>query len=167
MKKNSGSVIGIGLIVIGLFSVLVNVNIIDIEFWELWPFFILALGLVFEIGYFTGNKKDVGLLVPAGILMTISCIFIVNVIFGWYMMSYLWPLFIMAPGIGIFQMYVFSKNRDAGLLIPSGLSLAIGGYFLISNFFNFVDFPLFISIVLIVIGLLLVFKKSVKLPEVE
>ena len=146
MKKNSASVVGLGLIVIGLLSILVNFNVIDIEFWEFWPFFLLILGVIFEIGFFTGKKKDVGLLVPAGILITISVAFIISVIFGWYMMDYLWPLFIMAPGIGLLQLYLFSEKRDGALLIPAGISLLIGGYFLIGNFFDFVDFPLFISV---------------------
>lgn len=160
MKKNSASVVGLGLIIIGILSILVNFNVIDIEFWEFWPFFLLILGVIFEIGFFTGKRKDVGLLVPAGILITVSISFIVCVIFGWYMMDYLWPLFIMAPGIGLLQLYLFSENRDGALLIPTGISLTIGGYFLLGNFFDFVDFPLFISVVVILVGILLMFKKN-------
>lgn len=160
MNKNGAGVIGFGLIIIGILSILVNFNVIDIEFWEFWPFFILVIGLVFEIGYFSSSKKEPGLLVPAGILITISGIFITNIVFGWYMMEYLWPLFIMAPGIGLLQLFLFSKKKEIALLIPIGISLLLGTYFLLGIFFYFIDFLLFISVVVILVGLLLVFRKG-------
>lgn len=159
--KSGSRILGIGLILIGLLSILVSFNVIDIEFWEVWPFILLVLGLMFEIGFFTGSKKDPGLLVPGGILITISMIFIINIVFGWYMMSYIWPMFILAPGLGLLQLYLFSpKSNRAGILIPTTILLLLGTYFLLGNFYYFVNFSLFISIVIIIVGLMLIFKRN-------
>ncbi|MBC7960803.1 MAG: hypothetical protein H7X94_13170 [Vallitaleaceae bacterium] len=160
MNKNGTGIVGLGLIAIGILGLLINFNVIDLHFWDFWPFIILVVGLSLEVSYFTSAKKDTGVLVPAGILITISGIFIANVFTDWNAMEYLWPLFIMAPGVGLLQMYLFSKKKDHGVLVPIGVSLLLGGYFLIGNFFSYVDFRLFISIAIILIGLFLIFNKG-------
>ncbi len=159
MDKRGRIFFGIVLVLIGLFSLLGNFGIINIHLWELWPFIILALGLVFEFSYFLGVKKEEGLLVPGGIFITIGINFIICIILGWDMMAITWPLFIMAPGIGLFQLYLFGAKRT-GVLIPSLILLSIGGLFLLRNISSFRNFGIGFAVILIIIGALLIFGKN-------
>ena len=64
---------------------------------NLWPLFIIAPGAGFVAMYFGGNK-DQGLLVPAGVLITVGILFL-------FISSGLrdfWPVFLIFAGILIF-----------------------------------------------------------------
>ena len=118
--------------------------------------FLLIPGIVFELSYFI-YRKDAGLLVPGGILITYGLLFLVNVISGWHLMEYLWPIFPLGVAIGLFQLYLFG-GREKGLLIPVGILGAVSLFFLINNLL-FVDFRLLAGILLVVIGIWIIFKK--------
>jgi hypothetical protein len=161
MKDSGAKVIGIGLICMGTLSMLINYNVIEVEFWGFWPFIILVIGLSFEIGFFMSKGNRPGLLVPGGILLTIGGLFVVCAIYGWHNMNYLWPLFIMAPGIGLLQLYVFGE-RESGALVPAIILLIIGGYFLVDNVWHFSNFIVVFSALLIVLGVVLIIPKKNK-----
>jgi len=86
-------------------------------FEHFWPsMFVLPLGLFFHWLYFgfTG-RKGVGLLVPGGILFTVGIVCQIAMLFdNWH---YMWPGFIAAPAIGLFELYWFG-SRNKWLLIP-------------------------------------------------
>ncbi len=44
-------------------------------------------------------------------------------------MRTLWPFFILAPGLGFVLMYLLGP-KEQGLLIPGGILLAVGAFFL-------------------------------------
>lgn len=148
---------GIILILFGIIFLLSNFGILDISFQKLWPLFILVPGVVFELAFFT-NRKEPGLLVPAGILITTGIVFIITVTFGWNLMDYLWPFFPFGVALGLFQLYLFG-DREAALLIPVGI---IGGFSLIALSFtlNFWSMDLILSGILILSGLLIIFKRK-------
>ena len=78
-------------------------------------------------------------------------------------MELLWPIFILAPAIGLFQFYLFG-SRNKGLLIPVGILTGIGLFSLIITMLN-IDFFIYIfSIILIAIGVYFIFK-GIKRPE--
>lgn len=155
--KTSNTLTGIIIIIIGALLLLMNFDLIDLNFDYLWPLFILLPGLIFEISYF-GNRKDPGLLVPGGILTTIGLLFYVNVFYGWHLMPYLWPVFPLAVAIGLLQLYIFGP-RDTGVLIASSI---VGGFSIVSlsfTLFNF-SFDLALPILLILIGIMVIFKNK-------
>ncbi len=117
---------GIILIVLGIIFFLPNVT--DLRGRELWPTFVLALGVVFYI-LFLADRARYGLLMPATILTVTGLMFFYCVFEGWYMMRDIWPLFIVAPGLGFLLMYFFGK-KEQGLLIPGGILIAVGLFFL-------------------------------------
>jgi len=100
-------------------------------FENAWVIVFWVIGLAFEIGGLSGPHKR-GLLVPAGIFLTLGFIFSFCGVFGYRWMDTLWPLFIFAPAVGLFQMYLFG-GRNGGLLVPVGVLSAIGGFFLFIN----------------------------------
>ena len=154
--KKINYLFGLFLLFIGVLLILANFGVIEIAWDNLWPLFLLIPGIVFELSYFI-YRKDAGLLVPGGILITYGLLFLVNVIFGWHLMEDLWPIFPLGVAIGLFQLFLFG-GREKGLLIPVGILGAISLFFLINNLL-FVDFRLLVGILLVVIGIWIIFKK--------
>ena len=155
--KKINYVFGFLLLCIGVLLILSNFGIIEIVWEDLWPLFLLIPGILFELSYFI-YRKDAGLLVPGGILITYGLLFLVNIIYGWSLMEYLWPIFPLGVAIGLFQLYLFG-GREKGLLIPVGILGAISLFFLINNLL-FIDFWLLAGIALVVIGIWIIFKKA-------
>ena len=155
--KKINYIFGLLLLCIGVLLILSNFGVIEIVWEDLWPLFLLIPGILFELSYFI-YRKDAGLLVPGGILITYGLLFLVNVIYGWRLMEYLWPIFPLGVAIGLFQLYLFG-GREKGLLIPVGILGAISLFFLINNLL-FVDFRILAGIVLVIIGIWIIFKKA-------
>jgi len=135
---------GILLIVLGIVFLLPNFT--DLRARELWPVFILAPGVAFFFMY-SRERSNYGLLMPAAILTVISVMFF-SMTLGWASMQTIWPLFIMAPGIGFLLMYLLGK-REKGLLIPAGILNALGLIFLL----GVSDYDYLWPVILIVVGL--------------
>lgn len=155
--KKINYLFGLFLLCIGVLLILANFRVIEIVWDNLWPLFLLIPGILFELSYFI-YRKDAGLLVPGGILITYGLLFSVNVIYGWHLMENLWPIFPLGVAIGLFQLFLFG-GREKGLLIPVGILGAISLFFLINNIL-FVDFRLLAGILLVVIGIWVIFKKN-------
>ena len=141
---------GIILIVLGIIFFLPTVT--DLRGRELWPTFVLALGVVFYV-LFLADRVRYGLLMPATILTVTGLMFFYCVFEGWYMMRAIWPLFIVAPGLGFLLMYFFGK-KEQGLLIPGGILIAVGLFFLGGT----TEYEYLWPIVLIAVGIALLFN---------
>lgn len=86
-------------------------------FGYFWPsLFVIPLGLFFHWMYFQlVGRKGSGLLIPGGILLTVGMVCQAAMLTdGW---SYLWPGFILAVAIGLFEFY-WLGSRNKWLLIP-------------------------------------------------
>jgi len=151
---------GLLFLVLGVIALLAAINAIELSWDYFWPLFLLIPGLSFEYGFFSRKSKHSGnsaILIPGGILITISILFYINIFFGWHLMELLWPIFVLAPAIGLFQFYLFG-SRNKGLLIPVGILTGIGLFSLIITMLN-IDFFIYIfSIILIAIGVYFIFK---------
>jgi hypothetical protein len=155
--KKINYIFGFLLLCIGVILILSNFGVIEIVWDNLWPLFLLIPGIVFELSYFI-YRKDAGLLVPGGILITYGLLFLVNVNYGWHLMDNLWPIFPLGVAIGLFQLFLFG-GREKGLLIPVGILGAVSLFFLINNLL-FVDFRLIAGIILVLIGIWIIFNKT-------
>ncbi len=152
MSPSRKSVVpGILLIVLGIIFLLPNVT--PIRMHELWPFFILGLGIYFFILFFT-DRSNFGLLMPASVLTVMGLLFLYCAAAGWQAMNMLWPLFIIGPGIGFFLMYALGK-KERGLLIPAFILTGLGCIFLMGTAGAEDYWP----IILILIGALLLFPR--------
>ncbi len=152
--------IGVFFIVIGLLSILGVANIVELSWKFFWPFFIIIPGISFELAYFTkkskGFRPDPGILVPGGVLTTIGCLLLLNSIFDFKPMQYLWPIFILAPAIGLFQLYFFGE-KDKGVLMACGILTAISAIFLMISLITIPFFTYAVAFVFIGVGIYLLF----------
>ncbi len=151
-SSNKSLVPGIFLILLGLVFLLPNFT--QLTLGDLWPLFVLGPGIYFFI-LFLQDRKNYGVLMPGTILMVIGLLFSYCTIAGWDAMNTLWPLFIIAPGLGFFLMFSFGK-KERGLLIPAWILTGIGGAFLVAR--NLQEPNVFVALILIAIGVFLLFK---------
>lgn len=82
-----------------------------------WPsLFVMPLGLFFHWLYFSVlGRKGIGVLVPGGVLITAGIVCQIAMLFGNW--EYMWPGFILAPAVGLFELYWFG-GRNKWLLVP-------------------------------------------------
>nr|WP_255807580.1 hypothetical protein [Cohnella mopanensis] len=85
-----------------------------------WPLFILIPGLLLHVLYF-GRMVPSITLIPAGILTVVSIILLIGNWFGWGSMKYLWPFFLFAIAVGLYEYHVFGYSRNKQIW-----SIAIG-----------------------------------------
>lgn len=157
--RRSNLWVGIIFILLGVFFLLNNFNILDFSIVSIisrfWPslFFVLP-GLAFHSLFFSGTNKDAGILVPGGILLTMGVVLQISVAFNAF--DVMWPGFIAAVAVGLFELYYFG-SRDKVLLIPAGilggLSLLFFSTFSMSRIFGGMFKQLFLPVVLIIAGL--------------
>ena len=82
-----------------------------------WPFYLLILGLGFELNFFLTSKNSWSL-IPGGVLLATGVIMLLQVFLNhWHYARYTWPIYILIPLAGLWQFYYFSGKKRS-LLIP-------------------------------------------------
>lgn len=133
--KKTGIFPGIMLITAGVILLASNIGLMRFNWNFIWPLFLLIPGLMFELSYF-GSRRNPGVLVPGGILTVYSVFFYFNIITGWNFMDNLWPVFLLGPSFGLFQLYLFG-GREKGVLIASTILGFLSAVFLSFSLFGF------------------------------
>lgn len=164
MNKNN-SFAGLILIVVGIVVLLlraVGIKLFEFGPSDFWVFFVLLVGLSFELGFFLTGRAP-GLLIPGGIITTIGLLFMFEVGTNWSFAGYTWPIYIIAVAVGLLQMYLFS-GRQKGLLISGMIVGGIGAFFMACMIFSKITSifnpGVFIPIALIAAGVALFFSGS-------
>ena len=155
---------GIFLISIGGLMLIARIFDFQIFDWEhLWPIFVLVPGLMFEAGYFL-SRRSPGLLVPGGIITTISLLFFFETFTNWQFADVTWPIYILAVSLGLYQLYVFG-GRKSGVFTAASILAII---FIISASFTFTYriFPWLSStyvfaVILILVGVYILLKNFI------
>jgi hypothetical protein len=152
MRRNHSMIVwGTLLLVAGIFIILGQTNIIQNYQQLILPAILLGISLAFHLAYFMSPSRNEGVLVPAGILLLYGLLFLANELVPQATMERLWPVFILGPALGLFEMYVFSKGRS-GSLIPVFILTVIGGCALLLTCGVFTNFSLVVALLLIGIG---------------
>lgn len=165
MHMNRSAFLGPVLILLGAFM-LIQGNI-DLDsgtiFQYFWPsMFVLPTGVLFHWLYFSVlDRRGVGLLVPGGLLLTSGIVCQIAMLFDLW--SIMWPGFLLATAVGLFELYVFG-GHNKWLLIPihilTMLSVLFFAVFSIGHLFHAFTFiqPL-LAVALMMAGMLLAFGK--------
>ena len=172
-RSNTGSLIaGAALIVFGLLA-LAGQLFEGFNFWGvIWSFFIVAVGVLFFVGMYSGGKSAAGLAIPGSILTFVGLmLFLQNLTGHWESWSYGWTVILIAVGVGIYIMGRYTEDagqRASGLrLLKIGVILFVifGGFF--EMIFNSFAFSRFIfPVALILLGLYFVLGRS-SLPTTQ
>jgi hypothetical protein len=155
---------GIILVLLGIALFLTKGIVIDSGdvFGYFWPsIFVMPLGVFFHWMYFgLTSRRGAGLLIPGGILFTVGVVCQISMLFNIW--EYMWPGFIMAVAIGLFEFYLFG-GRNKWILIPINIlgviSLLFFAIFSVGALFNGIGRPL-IAVALIGLGAMLFLGKK-------
>ncbi len=151
-QRSRSLIPGIVLIALGLFFFAVNLLHVDMQ--DIWPLVLLLPAAIF-FSAFLRDRRQIGFLMPATMLTVYAALFFVCQLYDWNLMARLWPTFILAPGLGLFAMYV-SGRRDPGLLIPAVILTGISAiFFVMMN-----GFPEYWPAILILIGVIILLRPS-------
>ncbi|PYI54618.1 LiaF transmembrane domain-containing protein [Paenibacillus flagellatus] len=161
MSNNRYSV-GLIIVAVGIVLLLGKLGVFGFFWGTFWPVFLLAPGLLFHALYFNRTLPS-GVLIPGGILVTISILFFLCTLFGWGLMAYLWPGFIFAVAVGLYEFYLFDKHSPRGTLVAA-LVLAIVSGVLFGMTILFTVGIYFIALVLIAVGAYLIFFNKQRRP---
>lgn len=173
-RSNPGSlIVGAALIVFGLLA-LAGQLFRGFDFWGvIWPFLIVAVGVLFFLGMFSGGKSAAGLAIPGSIFIAVGLmLFLQNLFDHWESWAYGWTVILMAVGVGIYIMGRYTENpgqRSSGLsLLKIGAILFVifAGFFeMIFNSFAFSRFLFPTALILFGIYLILGRSRSLAKPQ--
>lgn len=165
MNINTKSLVtGIILIALGIILLGDNLGLFYVSMDTFWPWFMIAGGALFLVGWMS-NREKYGLLMPATILLVYGFLFLYTSYDRWWRMEDLWPFFLIGPGLGFLLMYQLG-TKERGLLVPASILLGLGIIFLIGEGTG----RFFLPLLLIFIGILLLLKskrKEKEIPEAE
>lgn len=157
MQGNTKSLIwGVLLIGIGFLFLGHNLYWFDLRWEQMWPLLMIGGGLMFWIGWVV-KRQETGLIMPGTILLIYGLLFQYCAAEGWFWMEYLWPVFLLGPGLGFFLMYLLG-TRESGLLVPGFVLTFLSIFF----WWGEEGWHYFWPVLLIVVGLYLLLKSRMK-----
>lgn len=150
--------LGLFIIIAGIVILLGKLGVFSFLGRSLWPLVILILGIVLQALYFRRRGQPL-LLISGGILTIWGLLFVICNIWGWGLMSSLWPMLIIGIAIGLYEYYKFESPRSN---LTLWVSIILGLFSLVFILFSLMKTGVIylIALVLIAIGLWLVFGKN-------
>jgi hypothetical protein len=155
MNRNNVSV-GVLLIAVAVILLLGKLGVFGFLAKLLWPLLVLAPGVLLHMLYFNRTLPS-GVLVPGGILITYSLMFLFCNLFGWGAMAYLWPGFIFGVAVGLYELYFFER-RDRGTLTAAVVLAVIAAVFFGMAVLAKLG-VYFIAVVLVIAGLFMIWRR--------
>jgi hypothetical protein len=160
MEKITPSfVIGMLLVVAGVFLAFITLDIIEVDVSTSWPLLVLVPGMLFLA--LSASGKEARVFVFPGVLLTFVGGFFLfdNLSLVPYGMTYMWPIFPTSVGFAFLASYLYAMPHRL-ILILSAVFIALGSIFFFVNFgvFSGITYRLW-PIVLISIGLILLFGR--------
>ena len=163
-RSNAGALVGGAVMIAFGLLALAGQFFRSVNWGLLWPFIVIAVGIVFFVAMFAGGRQTAALAVPGSIIGGIGLVLLFqNITHHWESMSYFWTLIIMFVGVGIYTMGWYGGDqgqKQAGArAIKVGVILFVifGAFFeMIFSSFNGLVFP----VLLILLGAYLVVTRS-------
>ena len=131
-RRRLGALVpGLILILLGVWFLLDNFGLIQINMGQLWPVFPLLFGLAMLVtGALRGRRgrMDDGAIM-VGVWGTLIGLFFFLFTLGavsWDQMGLLWPTFPLIGGLGFLAAFLASGLRDWGMLIVGGIATLVG-----------------------------------------
>ncbi|GIP25149.1 hypothetical protein J23TS9_02790 [Paenibacillus sp. J23TS9] len=151
MSSKNDVKLGLFIVVAGLVILLGKLGVFGFLGRTLWPLAIVVVGLLIHLLYFSGRARA-AVLIPGGILVVYGLLFGICNLWGWGMMSFLWPVLLLGIAVGAYEYYLFESPKPAGVL---PFALILGLVSLVLLFFTLLHTGAIyvLAILLIVLGL--------------
>jgi uncharacterized membrane protein HdeD (DUF308 family) len=145
---------GITLIILGIVFALIQYS--NLRWDNFWPLILVAGGILF-FTRFLMDRSNYSSLMPGSILLIIGILFFYLTLTSWSKMEYLWPTFILAPGIGFLLIYIFNPEKNNSW-VAAVILILLAIVFYAQFFTKSEIWPIF----LIIIGLYLIIKQLIE-----
>ncbi|GIQ67990.1 hypothetical protein DUZ99_05255 [Xylanibacillus composti] len=155
--RNRQYSVGLLIILLGIVILLGKTGVFSFAIGMLWPLFVLVPGLLFHFFYFSRMMPS-GVLIPGGILVTVSILFFICNFFGWHHMAWLWPGFILAVAIGLYEFYLFDNEHPKGVLTAAIILGVLAAVFFTFTVL-FTSGIYFVAVALILVGAFMMFRR--------
>lgn len=159
--KKLNLIIGICLLLFGAVLLVVNLGVNPVGLKILWPGFPILIGVLFLSFYFA-DKGKTGFIMPGVILVFIGAASFVCTLTTWDNMFYLWPIFVLSPGLGFFWTYLAGSREKFQLIWGSVLTVIAVIFFFVRS-----GLEILWPIIVIVIGLIFIFLHVAGKDETE
>ncbi len=140
--------LGVTFVVLGIVFLLEDLNIVLFN----WSLYVILTGIAFLLAFWL-NKENLLFILPATVLIVYGLLFFYCQISGWQHIALLWPVLLVAPGLGFLLMYVRQTNRQL-YLYPGAILSAFGLLF----FLRKINYIKYWPVLLIIIGLVLIVR---------
>ena len=157
-KRNDAPVFGAILILAGLFFVLRYFFADRFLMRDLWPLFLLIPVIPMSIALIKDPRKNAGTAVPMTILVFLSVYFLFQNYRAEPWRNVSWPIFVLAPGLGLLAAYLLS--RDRGFLVPGIILTTLAAVFFI--IFSVGAATWLVGLLLIIAGVVVLLTRSKK-----
>jgi hypothetical protein len=123
---------GLLLLLLGAWLLARNLGVPVPALDQLWPALPLVFGLGGLLQYFTGGRREDGLLF-SGVAVVLTSAFFLAITLGalaWGDLGRLWPVFVLIGGVAFLAQWL-ARPSERGLLLPALLGLTVGGVALV------------------------------------
>lgn len=100
-------------------------GLIAIPVSSLWPLLLMVIGASCA----NSRRADSGTLITSGVLTTYGLMFLICEIWGWQLMQYIWPGFLLGPALGLYRCQRITGSRaqlsEARILTITGGALML------------------------------------------
>ncbi|MCQ4086127.1 intracellular growth attenuator family protein [Saccharibacillus sp. JS10] len=155
MPNNDKKAIGIFILTAGLIILLGQWGVFTFLGKVFWPLLIFIPGVVLHLAFAT-RAFPAWVLIPGGTLTVYGIVFSLFNTWGFHLVEFLWPAFILGPGIGLCEYSLLEAKRQKGMYYVSlaliGLSIVLFIFSLLGPFFLYA-----FSVILILAGAWLLF----------
>ncbi len=160
MPNNNKKAIGIFILTAGIIILLEQWGVFAFLGRVFWPLLILLPGVALHLA-FAMRTLPAWALVPGGTLTVYGIAFSLLNTWGFGLLEVLWPVFLLGPGVGLYEYELLSGERSKSLYYASlgliGLSVVLFIFSLLGPFFLYA-----LSVLLILSGAWLVFWPELK-----
>lgn len=112
MKQARMMTWGIMLVIAGVALILIQAGVIPWRSSWWLPAVFLGLSVFFHILYFSGDRREAGLLVPGGLFLTYGLLLAASTALGGHWLWRLSGLWVAGPAVGIAEMKIASRGRE-------------------------------------------------------
>ncbi|WP_341282164.1 hypothetical protein [Paenibacillus sp. FSL H8-0537] len=102
---------GIIVLLAGIVILLGKLGVFSFLGSNFWPLLVLIPGILLHVLYF-GRLLPAVVLIPGGMLIVYSILFMLCIMFGWETLKYVWPLFITGVAVGLYEYHLFGASRE-------------------------------------------------------
>ncbi|MBE9912786.1 hypothetical protein G8C92_01895 [Paenibacillus donghaensis] len=158
MSSKNDVRLGLFIVVAGVVILLGKLGVFGFLGRTLWPLAVIIVGILVHMLFFS-NRVRAYVLIPGGVLVVYGLLFGICNLWGWGLMSYLWPMLMFGVAVGVYEYYMFEKPKPEGVLL---IALLLGVVSLVLLFFTLLHTGgiYVLALLLIAIGIWFIFGRG-------